>query len=271
MATYNPQSSDLLVPGVQAATELASHVGGFMAGCGFAALDVILNATRGVSTSPAEVTAIIQQATNQGQTIGAGGVATPANIEAVAQNDFGVTLQSFGYQQALSQYAGSKPIEIGVANAAAFGGADTGVHGHYITVVGRTGNGDFIVSDPNTSQSAAGQFVTYSPQQIANARPFWAGVPNNPIIGGSGSGSNPINALWGGALGGVIATLVGGNGKQSLTDFLWRSGLIIAGGIIVLVGIIAFTISGQEHNGAMLLDSEAGQATQRAVGRAAKA
>lgn len=261
MSTYSPQPGDTIFPGAQAATELLSPVGGFIAGCGFAALDVILNATRGVSTSPAEVTAIIRQAMQEGNTVGNGGSATPADIMNVSAHDFGVSLQSMGINQALAAYAGVKPIEIGVGNARAFGGADSNVAGHYITVVGKAANGNYIVSDPNTPQSKSGQFVEYSAAQIAAARPFWAGVPRSPLIStgaGGGGGFNPLDpASWSAAISGglsgaasqVGATFLGALGAASLKDFLWRAGLLIGGAMLILVALVVIGAGGVEEEG----------------------
>ena len=229
MANYTASAGDVVLPGVQAATELLSRVGGFVAGCGFAALAVVSNALQGTGTSPATVTAIIQAAVAQGQTQTPSGVATPGNLEAVAQTDLGITLQGENIQTALSQ-AGSTPIILGVANASALGGADTGVHGHYITIVGRQANGDYIVSDPNTAASVAGGFVTYTPQQIANALPFWAGAPTGPVSGAV----LPAIAATGSAASGTLGALA--NALTNLQN-AGATGLRLAGWLILALVI----------------------------------
>ena len=188
MGTYTPQAGDALIPGAQAVTELLSPVGGFIAGCGEAALAVITGLVSGTPVGPAQVSQIIADAIKHGA--GPGGVSTPAELTATAA-DYGVTLQSYNYNTALNTFAGVKPIELGVSNASAFGGADANVQGHYITVVGRTTSGAYIVSDPNTAQSKVGQFVTYTAQQIANARPFWAGVPTQSVQSSGGGVTIP--------------------------------------------------------------------------------
>lgn len=180
MANYSPQPGDVVIPGAQAATELLSKTGGFIAGCGEASLAVISGIVNGTPVSPAAVSAIIKDAMNHGA--GPGGVSTPSELEATAK-DYGFTLQSVPWRTALAQDVGVIPIELGLGNATALGGADANVHGHYVTVVGRTGAGNFIVSDPNTQASIGGGFVTYTAQQIANAQPFWAGAPGGTIAG----------------------------------------------------------------------------------------
>ena len=180
MANYTPASGDVVIPGAQAATELLSKTGGFIDGCGEASLAVISGIINGTPVSPAAVSAIIRDAMNHGA--GPGGVSTPSELQATAK-DYGFTLQSVPWQTALTQDAGIVPIELGVGNATAFGGADANVHGHYVTIVGKTAGGSYIVSDPNTQASIGGGFVTYTAQQIANAQPFWAGTPGGTVAG----------------------------------------------------------------------------------------
>lgn len=195
MSGYTSSLGDVIYTGATAVTEDLSRVNGFIAGCGQAALLVILNAVKGTPTSPSDVTALIKQAINSNLVTGGlaqSGESSPANLEALAQQQ-GVSLQSGDYHTLLAQYAGSKPIILGVSNARAFGGSDSNVFGHYITIVGKTANGDYIVSDPNTIESQSGKFVTYTPTQIAASLPFWGAVPTGPVIGGGGTNVNPFS------------------------------------------------------------------------------
>lgn len=180
MANYTPAAGDVVIPGAQAATELLSHVGGFVAGCGEASLAVISGIVNGTPVTPAAVTAIIMDAMRHGA--GPGGVSSPGELQATAR-DYGFTLNSVDWRTALAQDAGVTPIEIGLDNASALGGSDVGVSGHYVTIVGKTAGGSFIVSDPNQLASVNGGFVTYTLGQIANAQPFWAGVPGGTVAG----------------------------------------------------------------------------------------
>ena len=256
MANYTANVGDVVLPGAQAATELLSRVGGFVAGCGFAALAVVSNTLQGTGTSPATVTAIIQAAVAQGQTQTPSGVATPGNIEAVAQHDLGFTIQGVPWRQALG-LAGSTPIELGVSNARAFGGADANVNGHYITIVGRKANGDYIVSDPNTSASTLGQFVTYTPSQIASARPFWAGVPG-PVSGAvlpaiQATGANASTAAQG-TLGALTNALTGlqsaGATGLRLAGWLILALVITGAGIWLLIPEQTISDAGDKLNSA---------------------
>jgi hypothetical protein len=228
MANYTPASGDVVIPGAQAATELLSRTGGFIAGCGEASLAVVSGIVNGTPVSPAAVSAIIQDAMNHGA--GPGGVSTPAELQATAR-DYGVNLQSVPWQSALAQDAGSVPVELLVGNATAFGGADANVHGHYVTVVGRAANGSYIVSDPNTAASIGGGFVTYTAQQIANARPSWAGVPGGTVAGATYPGLN-----------GAAQTVSSAGIPQAITSFgqtiaadATRGAQLVGWGVLALV------------------------------------
>jgi hypothetical protein len=233
------------IPGAQAATELLSRVGGFIGGCGEAALAVVAHIQNGTPVSPSEVTSIIGDAISHGATAQA---STPSELAATAP-DLGVNLEGVPWQQALSQYAGSTPILLGVNNANAFGGADTGVGGHYITVVGKTANG-YVVADPNTPQSLTGGFVTYTEKQIAASLPFSAQIPTAP--------PNPLGSLFGGATGGVASGASGnwwqqfltGLGLGSVQDAAWRTGLLILAAILLIVGLVMLlaSVGGGDEN-----------------------
>lgn len=165
-----------IISGVNPVTEDFTRIGGFIAGCGEASLLVILHATKGTATDPTTLGNVIRAAASHGW-VDSDGTAKPSGLIALA-NSYGVGLTSGNWQTMLSQYAGERPIIVGVANASAFGGRDAGVNGHYVTVVGKDGNGNYIVSDPNAS-SKFGKFDTYTQAQFAAARPFWAAVPTN--------------------------------------------------------------------------------------------
>lgn len=260
MATYTPQPGDTLIPGAQAATELLSPIGGFIAGCGQASLLVLAHLVNGTPISPQQVTAIIRDSVTHGAS--PSGVSTPSELEATA-NDLGTPLQSVPWQQALAQDAGVTPIEIGVSNASAFGGADSGVAGHYVTVVGRTAQGNFIVSDPNTQASISGGFVSYTPAQFQQAHPFWASIPQANTLLGSVSGVGTTVSLGGlsgqtisqgvsSGLSGAASTLghglLGAVNVSSLPDLLWRVGLVVFGVVVIVVALLAlnFQDGGQQ-------------------------
>lgn len=168
-------------------TEDLTRVDGIIAGCGEAALLVILNGLKGLPTDPAELGNIIRNAEAHGW-VGKGGVSAPSGLNSIA-GSYGVQLQSGNLTTLVNEYAGKRPIIVGVSNARAFGGRDSGVFGHYVTIVGRTAGGGLIVNDPNQS-SKFGYFDVYTLQEFQDAHPFWAAVPvtwNDG--GGTGGGS----------------------------------------------------------------------------------
>lgn len=178
MTTYTPEQGDIIAAGSLPATELFSRVGGFIAGCGQAALAVLLNAANGQGTSPQTITALIRESINQHLVFGtkaSSGETSPSDLIQLGARH-GVTIQSEPWQVALAQNAGTRDVILGLSNASALGGNDSNVAGHYITVVGIRADGTYIVSDPNSTESTQGKFVTYSQNQLNAAQPFWAGV-----------------------------------------------------------------------------------------------
>jgi hypothetical protein len=243
MATYTGGIGDLIYTGATAVTEDLSRVNGFIAGCGQAALLVVLNAVKGQSTTPSDVTSLIKQAVSSNQVTGklaSSGESSPANLEALAQAN-GVTLQSGNYQSLLAQFAGIKPILLGVSNAHAFGGSDTGVGGHYVTVVGKTSKGNYIVSDPNTAESQAGKFVTYTPAQITASQPFWSAVPSGVVTGAAtGIGGSLLNLQlpsWVNDLGTRFTAFVDqfGSWANPLRLFKFLLGSFILIGVVIVI------------------------------------
>src|SRR5260221_93981 len=235
----------LVVTGVNPVTEDFTRVGGFIAGCGEAALLVLLHSTKGTPTDPDTLGQIIRASAAKGW-VGPTGVSTPSGLTELSKS-YGVGLTSGDWRSMLNQYAGERPVIVGVANASAFGGRDAHVQGHYVAVVGRTAGGDYIVSDPNAS-SKAGKFDTYSAAQFAAARPFWAAVPTNWT--GSSSGTQAIDTLrttsapnfnplnpgsWLDAIKGQFGTLF-----TWLTDPLRI--LKLVGGALVLLVAVALTL-----------------------------
>ncbi len=194
MAVYQVQPGDQVVPGAVGVTELGSAVGGAIAGCGWAALAAVRKVVNPSSdASPQGVTNLIEEAVSQRQTVGrwaASGQATPSNIKYVASQQ-GITLMDLSEDQAL-QVAGIDPVEIGVGNARAFGGNDSNVNGHYITLLGRTSQGNLIVSDPNSTESTRGQLNVYTPAQLDASQPFWFGTVEATGAGSGASGGTGL-------------------------------------------------------------------------------
>jgi hypothetical protein len=252
MSSYSPSLGDIIYTGATATTERLSQVGGFIAGCGEAALLVVLNAVKGQGTSASDVTTLIKQAVNAGLVTGklsGSGQSSPADLEALA-NAQGVGLQSGDYQSLLAQYAGTKPVIIGVSNARAFGGSDANVAGHYITVVGRAANGNYIVSDPNSPDSERGGFVTYSLAQIRAALPFWSAVPQGAVLGGSGVNINPFSLQlpdWVNQLGARFTTFVDtfGGWANPIRIFKFLLGSFILIGVVIVIFAYGYVGAGR--------------------------
>ena len=194
--TYTPQAGDTLVPGAAGVTELGSAVGGFIAGCGWASLAAVRKVVSpGSDASPTGVSGLIDQAVQQHQTVGkyaASGQSTPSNIKYIASKN-GVTLMDITQQQAI-QVAGVDPVEVGVSNARAFGGNDSNVSGHYVTILGKAASGNLIVSDPNSTQSESGRLVEYTQAQLSAAQPFWFGTVEASGAGTGSTGAVPQSA-----------------------------------------------------------------------------
>lgn len=236
MNNYTPQAGDTLVPGATGVTELKTIFNKVIAACGQAAVDAALIPYGLATGAAAEVTALVRQGVGAGQVVGSKGFAgqsSPSNLIWLAQQH-GLTLQSQSYAQA-SPWFGIKPVVIGVNNGAALG--DTGVAGHYVTAEGKTASGNIILSDPNSSASLSGGFTQVTPAQLQQASPFFFGVPSSlPSAGGN---QGPI--LGGGvtsAVGGVVGSLIASLGID-VGDFFARTGLIVAGGLLVLLGLAA--------------------------------
>jgi hypothetical protein len=189
MASYTAQTGDVFAAGTPqqgAVTELLTRVNGVIAGCGEAALAVLLGWTQGRIYSASDVTGIVTDAINE-HGAGTGGTSTPGELAATAK-DYNASLQSIDWRAALDNLAGKTPILLGVSNASALGGSDRGVQGHYISVVGRTAQGAYIVSDPNTPESKSGRYVTYTRAQLNAAQPYSAQV----LSSSSGTGATKI-------------------------------------------------------------------------------
>lgn len=220
---YEPNMGGTIAPGSVAVTEDKTRTGGSVGGCGEASLlAVVAPQLPGTSTSPSALGALIQWADNHGLTLAANGDSTPGNLIGIAKNYFNVTVNSFGSLP--QQYVGRRQIEVGISRAYELGGWNRNVQGHYITIVGNTADGNYVVSDPNQPESENGQFIVYTPQQIANASPFWYGAAAAPpsgvggvtaagqalstTTGGTGAGSFDWSGFWQGVVGNI--PVVGG-------------------------------------------------------------
>lgn len=244
MGVYTPVSGDVVLPGAKATTEWYSRVGGAVAGCGEAAAAVLLGYAKGDTSyfDPNRVTSLIVDAVKAHQTVGmwaSSGQASPDTLTYLAKQN-GVQTTTFDgsqHRQVLTSYAGNRPVVVGVSNATAFGGTDSSVHGHWITVVGRTHDGNYVVSDPNTPASANGQFVTYTQAQMDAASPFALIVPSQ-----GGGGFRDLGALTQAAQGGGSkhsVSLFPGNttNLDPVVGFAERAALVGMGVLLLVLGV----------------------------------
>jgi hypothetical protein len=266
MATYQASLGDTLVPGSASVTELLTTVGGSIASCAWAGYAVVQHIIQGTPATGAEDTALTEQAVTEHQTVGRfadSGQATPQNIEYIA-GLHGIHFLDLTQAQAVS-VAGETPVEIGVSNAKAFGGSDSNVSGHYITMVGKTARGDLIVSDPNQPESEQGKFNVYSQAQLTAAQPFAFLAPSADSgsgpqtsatvapggIGTPGGGINipGVGTIWSGlqgaasslnSLGNINSTIEGvvGGFFSAAMVALKRIGVFALGLAAVVLGVI---------------------------------
>lgn len=253
---------DYIIPGAQAVTEWGSRVGGFINGCGQAALAVIFGIANGTPPRVADVTRLIQQGAQAGYT-GQTGVSTLRGLSQLSAAN-GLPTQIGSGANALgtinANLARGLPTEIGVSNASAFGGSDKNVQGHYVTVVGRAANGNFIVADPNQPQAQSGGFIEYSAAQIQAALPFGTLTPTSlPWPGGSERG---IAAGVTPAVGGLFDAF-----HTSGPDFAWRAGLIIGGVWLIIWGLVIFF----SHQETTIVETVGGQVSGAVKSAAAAA
>lgn len=273
----------IAVPGATAVSESFSRVNGFIQGCGEAGVLIMSHLIKGTPVSPGQLTSLIQQSVNSGHSVSQGGATTLPQLQWLAQAQ-GIPTAQLDWQTALRTYTGRLPIEIGVSNASALGGNNVGVSGHYIDVLGfDTSSGNYLVADPNQAAAKSGQLVEYSPQQIANAAPFGAIVPQISGIQGvlqalaaqtqtthatqstalltnfGGGGANPIGGNIGASLSGAVAAVAPGPATQTVTS------------ITPIFGPISTPVSqtAQEVSPALTVGfSGIGQAIQTALGAA---
>lgn len=237
-------SGNFLLDGAEAVTEDLSWFRGVIVGCGEASALVIAHLLKGVKLSPQAVTDLINAAANAGQLSGAGYGQTAQNIQwDLAQ--FGIKSSVHGWTGDTTAMANmidaalkkGTPIELGVSNGAALSGEPGGLRGHFITIVGEAA-GKFIVADPNTAESKSGKFVYDSWQQILDANPFAAIIPE----GNSGVDRSPADPgnQYPGLFGGF--DLLGALGLKDIKDFGWRAALILLAIILLIIGFIALIV-----------------------------
>lgn len=223
-------AGDYIIPGAQAVTERGI---GFINSCGEAALAVVQGIANGTPPTIAQVVNLVKTGTQFGTA--PSGTSTPqelANLSAATGTPLTIGSGQTVLSTVNSNLAVGKPTEIGVSNARAFGGADSNVFGHYVTVVGRAASGSYIVADPNQPASVSGQFVQYTPSQITAANPFATLTPANIPLPTNGL---PISGITAAPLGGLFTAF-----NTTPADFAWRAGLILGGMVLIVYGLLIF-------------------------------
>lgn len=220
-------TGDYIIPGARAVTQWGI---GFVNACGEAALAVMQALAHGQLPDTTQVIGLVKQGVAFGTD--PSGTSTPrelANLSAASGTPLTIGSGANTLSTINSNLARGYPTEVGVANARVFGGHDSTVRGHYITIVGRSGSGNYIVADSNQQAALSGQFVQYSPQQITEARPFGTLTPT--------SITPPGGSILGTAapLGGLFSAF--GTSPQ---DFAWRAGLIVGGMVLIVLGLVVF-------------------------------
>lgn len=265
-------TGDYIIPGATAVTQWGI---GFINACGEAALAVLQGVQNGVQPTVATVQNLARSGVQFGTA--PSGTSTLKELQQVASASGTATTIGAGGSAVLgtinANLSAGKATEVGVSNARAFGGSDTNVQGHYVTVVGRATNGNYIVADSNQPAAQQGQFVQYSPQQILNAQPYGTltanGIPN-PLSGAQQVTSGAISQGIQGALQGVGDTIKGSlglNQTNGLGDFIWRSLLILGGMTLIVVGLLVF-FSKQEGEAVTVVAGVTGTATKAAAAAA---
>ena len=267
-------AGDYIIPGAQAVTERGI---GFINSCGEAALAVIQGLANGTPPTIAQVIALVKRGTQYGTA--PSGTSTPqelANLSAATGTPLTIGSGTNALSTINANLAAGKPTEIGVNHAGwGFGGADSSVSGHYVTVVGRAASGSYIVADPNQPASLNGGFVQYTANQIIKADPFATLTPTNALNTSlGGATAQAISSGISTGLQGALDTLVGGVktslGVNGLSDFAWRAALIIAGMVLIVVGMIIF-FGHQESQAANIVVQQTGNAAKAAGAAAAAA
>lgn len=215
--------------------------GGFVNGCGQAATLMMTGLVRGQPVSTNDLLNVIKysvatgHATTSGRSIGS---TTPSDLQWIAEQQ-GVKTQlgpgSAWRSTVDTAIPQGKPVVLGVANARAFGGSDANVQGHYVTVVGTTTDGRYIVADPNQQAARTGGTVIYSAVQIQQARPFATLTPTGTVqtMNSNTSAGDCLHSI----------SLPGGSTicMDPLLDGVVRGSLIAAGALLILVAILIFT------------------------------
>ena len=230
------------LPNVEVISESLAPVNGGIAGCGQAAVLMMNHIVRGEPVSANELLNLIKFSIATGHSVSPSGATRPSDLQWLAEQQGVKTTLGPGSAWRSTVDAAipaGKPVVLGVSNARAFGGSDSNVAGHYVTIVGTTTDGRYIVADPNQQAAKAGGTVVYSADQIQAARPFATLTPTSSVQPTtSGSSNGCLHSINFGGVGGVGATSIC---LDPLLDFSVRGSLVAMGVLLLVIAILIFT------------------------------
>ena len=231
------------LPNVEVISESLAPINGAIAGCGQAAVLMMNHIVRGEPVDANELLNLIKFSVATGHSVSPSGATRPSDLQWLAeQQGVKTTLGSGASWRSTVDNAipAGKPVVLGVSNARAFGGSDSNVRGHYVTIVGTTTDGRYIVADPNQQAAKAGGTVIYSASQIQAAQPFATLTPTSAVQPQTTNGNNSD------CLHSISFPGIAGQGAFSVCldagfDALIRGSLIAVGVVLILVAILIFT------------------------------
>lgn len=225
----------MIIPGAKALSEDFTRFQGFIIGCGEASALVVDHIMKGTPLSYQELYNLISDASKSGHLdYGMGQTANSVAWDLQHTAGLGSTIHygAQGLQTFIeTALAHNVPVILGVSNAnrSLTGEMNTGVQGHFVTIVGENSSGNYIVADPNTPQAATGGFVNDTIGQILSANPFAAIQPTGAGPSGSGTPGSNIPVVGGVIdIGSAIAQLASNLSPQNVAQDI---GTGIASGI----------------------------------------
>lgn len=234
--------------GVEVISESTARVNGFVNGCGQAAVLMMAHLQNGQPVNANSLLNLIKfsiatgNATTSGRHIGS---TNAADVQWLAEQEGVKTKLGSGssWQGTVDAALASGRIPVmGVGNAKAFGGSDANVAGHWVTFVGKTGDGRYVVADPNQQAAKSGGTVVYTADQINQAKPFATLTPVSAAQYTSGASEASMTSDNSGKPQYSVSLYPGNTTDlDPLVDGLIRASLIIVGVVLVVIGILIFT------------------------------
>lgn len=198
-----------VIPNAQSINESVAPVRGIIAACGPAAAYMAASAVNAFRATTAGLQSLVSKGLNAG-TLDTGGQGPYGPQWDLAQYGIDSTVSFPNSAIALEQtldnaLAQNKPIVLGLAEAHNLTSEPPGLHGHFVTVVGRDTAGRYVTGDPNTYAATQDDFTRNSLGQLFDSAPFSVTVPKLGAQGTLGipnlAFSNPLNPTdWEGAI-----------------------------------------------------------------------